>query len=261
MTSKTADLAGPGIGNYDELEKLLPTDYTSLLTPRETMEALFAAKAYIEEQPVQASSTCFMVQVPLIVDVEERRQRHARPRRLAHARRVPHPQRRHQPDRRPGRAGGDQVEARRRCASSGASVGEGICTDMRAVRKDYFLDHDHSAYVDQWDWERVITADDRNLDVPHRRRDAASGRCCTAPTATSRSCSRSSHDDRYPPISGRARRSSTPRRSSRCTRTCPASSGRPRSSRTTRRSSSTASAGRSPTATRTSCAPPTTTTG
>ncbi|MFO8102005.1 MAG: aspartate--ammonia ligase, partial [Dehalococcoidia bacterium] len=43
-------------------------------------------------------------------------------------------------------------------------VGEGICTDMRAVRKDYFLDHDHSSYVDQWDWERVITKEDRNLD-------------------------------------------------------------------------------------------------
>ena len=42
-------------------------------------------------------------------------------------------------------------------------VGEGICTDMRAVRKDYFLDHDHSAYVDQWDWERVITAEQRTL--------------------------------------------------------------------------------------------------
>ena len=42
-------------------------------------------------------------------------------------------------------------------------LGEGICTDMRAVRKDYFLDHDHSAYVDQWDWERVIRADQRNL--------------------------------------------------------------------------------------------------
>jgi aspartate--ammonia ligase len=42
-------------------------------------------------------------------------------------------------------------------------VGEGICTDMRAVRKDYFLDHDHSCYVDQWDWERVITAKDRKL--------------------------------------------------------------------------------------------------
>jgi aspartate--ammonia ligase len=43
-------------------------------------------------------------------------------------------------------------------------VGEGICTDMRAVRKDYFLDHDHSAYVDQWDWERVVIAEQRNLD-------------------------------------------------------------------------------------------------
>ena len=42
-------------------------------------------------------------------------------------------------------------------------VGEGINTDMRAVRKDYFLDHDHSSYVDQWDWEKVITAEDRNL--------------------------------------------------------------------------------------------------
>jgi aspartate--ammonia ligase len=43
-------------------------------------------------------------------------------------------------------------------------LGEGICTDMRAIRKDYFLDHDHSAYVDQWDWERVITPEQRNLD-------------------------------------------------------------------------------------------------
>jgi aspartate--ammonia ligase len=35
---------------------------------------------------------------------------------------------------------------------------------MKAVRKDYFLDHDHSGYVDQWDWERAITEEDRNLD-------------------------------------------------------------------------------------------------
>ena len=46
----------------------------------------------------------------------------------------------------------------------GCDVGEGVYTDMRAVRKDYFLDHDHSSYVDQWDWERVITAEDRNLE-------------------------------------------------------------------------------------------------
>jgi aspartate--ammonia ligase len=42
--------------------------------------------------------------------------------------------------------------------------GEGLLTDMRAVRKDYFLDHDHSSYVDQWDWERAIEDGDRNLE-------------------------------------------------------------------------------------------------
>ncbi|MGC1786796.1 MAG: aspartate--ammonia ligase, partial [Terriglobales bacterium] len=46
----------------------------------------------------------------------------------------------------------------------GCKTGEGICTDMRAVRKDYFLDHDHSAYVDQWDWERAITTEQRNVE-------------------------------------------------------------------------------------------------
>jgi aspartate--ammonia ligase len=45
----------------------------------------------------------------------------------------------------------------------GMEVGEGLVTDMRAVRKDYFLDHDHSAYVDQWDWEKVITPEQRSL--------------------------------------------------------------------------------------------------
>jgi aspartate--ammonia ligase len=49
-------------------------------------------------------------------------------------------------------------------AQFGCKVGEGINTDMRAVRKDYFLDHDHSSYVDQWDWEKVIRPEDRNLD-------------------------------------------------------------------------------------------------
>jgi aspartate--ammonia ligase len=45
----------------------------------------------------------------------------------------------------------------------GMKPGEGLCTDMRAVRKDYFLDHDHSAYVDQWDWELAIAEKQRNL--------------------------------------------------------------------------------------------------
>lgn len=44
------------------------------------------------------------------------------------------------------------------------SPGEGIYTDMDAIRCGEVLDDIHSAYVDQWDWERVITAEDRTLD-------------------------------------------------------------------------------------------------
>ena len=44
------------------------------------------------------------------------------------------------------------------------SPGRGIYTDMNALRPDEELDNIHSIYVDQWDWEKVITADDRNLD-------------------------------------------------------------------------------------------------
>ena len=42
--------------------------------------------------------------------------------------------------------------------------GYGIYTDMNAIRADEELDNLHSLYVDQWDWERTITAADRNLD-------------------------------------------------------------------------------------------------
>ena len=43
-------------------------------------------------------------------------------------------------------------------------VGKGLYTDMNAIRKDEELDNLHSIYVDQWDWERVIREEDRNLD-------------------------------------------------------------------------------------------------
>ncbi|HHX02648.1 MAG TPA: aspartate--ammonia ligase [Firmicutes bacterium] len=46
-------------------------------------------------------------------------------------------------------------------------VGEGLYTDMNAIRRDEILDNLHSLYVDQWDWERIITAEDRNLDFLH----------------------------------------------------------------------------------------------
>ena len=43
-------------------------------------------------------------------------------------------------------------------------VGNGLYTDMNAIRRDEELDNIHSIYVDQWDWERVITREDRNLE-------------------------------------------------------------------------------------------------
>ena len=42
------------------------------------------------------------------------------------------------------------------------SVGEGLYTDMNAIRRDEELDNLHSVYVDQWDWEKVIAPRDRN---------------------------------------------------------------------------------------------------
>jgi aspartate--ammonia ligase len=162
MSDKEADLAGPGIGNYDEVEKILPQDYRSLLTPIETMKALFAVKGYIEENLCKALNLQ-MVQVPLIVSresgVNDMLDRDGS----------------RTPVEFPCGLGLDKpinaqvVQAatkwkRLALKQFDCAVGEGLCTDMKAVRKDYFLDHDHSAYVDQWDWERAITLADRNLD-------------------------------------------------------------------------------------------------
>ena len=162
MTDKTADLAGPGIGNYDELELTLPDDYESLLSPLERMKAVFAVKDYIETNLCRELNLQ-MVQVPLIVDRDSGMNDYLDrdgsrtpiefPCGLGLAPPIP----------------AQVVQAatkwkRMALKQFGCAVGQGICTDMRAVRKDYFLDHDHSAYVDQWDWERVITAEDRNLD-------------------------------------------------------------------------------------------------
>jgi len=166
MTDKTADkkadLAGPGIGDYEELEKILPQDYSSLLDPRETQHALFAVKNYIEENLCRELNL-MMVQVPLIVDVESGvndmldRDGSRTPIQFHIS---------NDYDKNPVDAQVVQAATKwKRVALKqfGMKVGEGICTDMRAVRKDYFLDHDHSAYVDQWDWELVMTDEQRNL--------------------------------------------------------------------------------------------------
>ena len=44
------------------------------------------------------------------------------------------------------------------------TVGNGLYTDMNAIRRDEDLDNVHSIYVDQWDWEKVITAENRNSE-------------------------------------------------------------------------------------------------
>ena len=49
----------------------------------------------------------------------------------------------------------------------GIKPGHGIYTDMNAIRRDEELDNLHSAYVDQWDWEKVITKDQRTEEYLH----------------------------------------------------------------------------------------------
>lgn len=162
MQNKQADLAGPGISTYEEVAKILPNDYSPLLPPMKRMEALYMVKHYIEEN-LAKELNIKMVQVPLIVSKESgvndyldrdgSRTPIEFPCGLGLEKRIE----------------AQVVQAatkwkRMALKQFECKVGEGINTDMRAVRKDYFLDHDHSSYVDQWDWERVITADQRNLD-------------------------------------------------------------------------------------------------
>jgi aspartate--ammonia ligase len=162
MADKTADLAGPGVSTYPEVAKILPTDYEPLLSPKRRMKALYRVKNYIEEN-LGKELNLQMVQVPLIVtkesgvndmlDRDGSRTPIDFPCGLGLEKRLQ----------------AQVVQAatkwkRPALKQFECQPGEGINTDMRAVRKDYFLDHDHSSYVDQWDWERVITADQRNLD-------------------------------------------------------------------------------------------------
>ena len=160
--AKRADLAGPGVSTYEEVEKILPNDYEPLLPPKERMKALFAVKRYIEDN-LSKELNLFMTQVPLIVDAESGvndyldRDGSRTPVEFPCGLGLEKPIR------------AQIVQAatkwkRMALKEFDCKPGEGILTDMRAVRKDYFLDHDHSSYVDQWDWEKVITEKERNLD-------------------------------------------------------------------------------------------------
>ncbi len=161
-TGKAADLAGPGVSTYEEVEKLLPVDYRPILDNKETQRAIYAVKRYVEDN-LAKELNLQMVQVPLIVERESGMNDNLD--RDGSRTPVEFPC---------GLGISPRINAQIVQAATkwkrwalkqyGCQVGEGINTDMRAVRKDYFLDHDHSSYVDQWDWERVITAEDRNLE-------------------------------------------------------------------------------------------------
>jgi aspartate--ammonia ligase len=161
MADKKTDLAGPGISTYEEVEKILPTGYRSILTPKETQIAITAAKRYIEDGLCRELNL-IRVEVPLIVSKESGVNDYLD--RDGSRTPVEFPC---------GLGLDTRIETqvvqaatkwkRMALKQFGMAVGEGLVTDMRAVRKDYFLDHDHSAYVDQWDWEKAITADQRNL--------------------------------------------------------------------------------------------------
>jgi aspartate--ammonia ligase len=161
-SAKEADLAGPGIGDYAELDRVLPSDYRALLGPKDTMRALYDAKRLIEEGLCRRLNL-LQVQVPLIVDrssgVNDYLDRDGS--RTPVSFHISNDRDLHPID-------AEVVQAatkwkRMALRQFGMEPGEGLLTDMRAVRKDYFLDHDHSAYVDQWDWEKAITAEQRTL--------------------------------------------------------------------------------------------------
>ena len=163
MADKKADLAGPGIGSYEDLKNVLPDDYQPILDPKETQQAITAVKTYIEDH-LSRELDLLRVECPLIVDRESGMNDYLD----RDGSRTPiefHISNDY--DQHPIDAQIVQAATKwKRWALKqfGMGVGEGLFTDMRAVRKDYFLDHDHSAYVDQWDWEKVITPEHRNLD-------------------------------------------------------------------------------------------------
>jgi aspartate--ammonia ligase len=161
MSDKKADLAGPGVSTYPEVAKILPDDYTPVLDRKETQKAVWKMKRFIEDGLCRELNL-FRVEVPLIVSkdsgVNDYLDRDGS----------------RTPIDFPAGLGIDpRIEAqvvqaatkwkRMALKQFNCEVGEGINTDMRAVRKDYFLDHDHSSYVDQWDWERRITPEQRTL--------------------------------------------------------------------------------------------------
>ncbi len=99
------------------------------------------------------------------------------------------------------------------------NIGDGLYTDMNAIRRDEELDNVHSIYVDQWDWEKIITRETRNLDYLKLIVSAIVGAICDTndrlrvrfPQLTTELCRRVSFvtsqelEDMYPDMTGSER--------------------------------------------------------
>ena len=161
--AKQADLAGPGIGTYEQVSAALPSNYDPILDAKDTQKALQALKLHFEEGLCRELGL-FRVECPLIVDKASGMNDYLD----RDGSRTPI-------DFAAGLGLDKRIEAQVVQAATKwkrfalkqfeCDLHEGVYTDMRAVRKDYFLDHDHSSYVDQWDWEKVITEEQRTLDT------------------------------------------------------------------------------------------------
>ncbi len=137
---------------------IVPKDYKSVLSIRETEIAIKKVKDFFERD-LAAQLNLTRVSAPLFVEhdsgLNDNLNGHERPVSF---------------DVKDGGAQAEIVHSlakwkRMALKRYGFSAGEGLYTDMNAVRRDEELDNIHSIFVDQWDWERVIDKNERNMDT------------------------------------------------------------------------------------------------
>jgi aspartate--ammonia ligase len=138
----------------------VPNNYRRLLSIKETQIAINSIKAFIENT-FTTKFNCMKVECPLILEANTGVNDQLDSKKKPVSFHVENE--------------GDPVECEviqattkwKRWALSQYGMtkpGEGLFVDMKGIRKDYNLDMNHSAFVNQWDWEIVITEKERNLD-------------------------------------------------------------------------------------------------
>ncbi len=139
---------------------ILPEGYSSVLDLRRTQEAIKKVKDFFERDlAIQLNLT--RVSAPVFVDADSGLNDNLNGYERPVAFELP---------------SGERMEIvhslakwkRMALGAYGFSVGEGLYTDMNAIRRDEETDNLHSVFVDQWDWESVINKEDRNSETLHR---------------------------------------------------------------------------------------------